>query len=145
MRASLHEETLHQERCARGVARNLAKIIYKLKNADKATFYTPIEARAMPATTSKSPEEREFAVDSGASMHMLSKKDLRSSELDTLRKSRTSHNGSNVQRRIANGKTPTPSLQGFTFVPLPPSKHPSPPPPHLTPSRGASRVTLPKP
>ena len=37
-----HEETLHQERCARRVASDLAKKIYKLKNADKATFYIPI-------------------------------------------------------------------------------------------------------
>ena len=79
---------MHQERCARGVARNLAKINFKLKNADKATFKTSIEARVVPAPTSKSPEEREFVVDSGASMHMLSKKDLSSSELDTLRRSR---------------------------------------------------------
>ena len=84
-----HEETLHQERCARRVARNLAKHIYKLKHADKATFYTSVEARAMPAPTSKRPEEPEFAVDSGASTHMLSKKDLSSNELDTLRSSRT--------------------------------------------------------
>ena len=35
-----HEETLHQERFARKAAWGLAKRIYKLKNADKATFYT---------------------------------------------------------------------------------------------------------
>ena len=39
------EETLHQERCARRVAWDLAKIIYKLKNAGKA--------KVMPAPTSK--------------------------------------------------------------------------------------------
>ena len=33
------------------------------------------------------PEEREFVVDSGASMHMISKKDLNDAELDTLTKS----------------------------------------------------------
>ena len=33
-----HEETVHQERCARRVAWDLAKNIHKLKNADKATF-----------------------------------------------------------------------------------------------------------
>ena len=33
------------------------------------------------------PEEREFFVDSGASMHMISKKDLSDAELDTLTKS----------------------------------------------------------
>ena len=37
----------------------------------------------------KEPEEREFAVDSGASMHMVSKKDLNSAELETIRTSRS--------------------------------------------------------
>ena len=58
------------------------------ENTDGAAFYYPIEARATPAPASKSPEEREFVVDSGASMHMLSKKDLSLAELETLRKSR---------------------------------------------------------
>ena len=40
----------------------------------------------MPASTLK-PEEREFVVDSGASMHMISKKDLSDAEMDTLTKS----------------------------------------------------------
>ena len=39
-----------------------------------------------PASTLK-PEEREFVVDSGASMHMISKKDLSDAEMDTLTKS----------------------------------------------------------
>ena len=46
------------------------------KNTDKATFHSPIEARAMPAPTSKNPEEREFVVDSRATKHMLSKKEM---------------------------------------------------------------------
>ena len=33
------------------------------------------------------PEEREFVVDSGASMHMTSRKDLSDAEMDTLTKS----------------------------------------------------------
>ena len=33
-----YEETLHQERCALRVAWDLAKDIYKIKNADKTTF-----------------------------------------------------------------------------------------------------------
>ena len=69
------DETLQPARCARGVAWDLAKNVYKLKNADKATYYSPIEARVMPAPTSKRPEEREFVVDPGASMHMMSKKE----------------------------------------------------------------------
>ena len=40
----------------------------------------------LPASTLK-PEEREFVVDSGASMHMISKKDLCDAEMDTLTKS----------------------------------------------------------
>ena len=73
-----HEETLHQERCARGAAWDLAKHNYKLKHSDNATFYTPFERRVMLAhIASKSPEEREFNVDSGASKHMMSKKRLK--------------------------------------------------------------------
>ena len=41
-----------------------------------------------PVLVSRNTEEDEFVVDSGASMHMLSGKDLSSDELDTLRRSR---------------------------------------------------------
>ena len=46
----------------------------------------PSENRCLPASTLK-PEEREFVVDSGASMHMISKKDLSNAEMDTFTKS----------------------------------------------------------
>ena len=39
----------------------------------------------MPATSTINPGEREFVVDSGASMHMVSKEDLNSAELETVR------------------------------------------------------------
>ena len=42
--------------------------------------------RCLTASTLK-PEEREFVVHSGASMHMISKKDLSDTEMDTLTKS----------------------------------------------------------
>ena len=85
-----HEETMHQERCARKAAWDLAKNIYKLKNSDKAAFYVPGEAKVMSApVASKRPEEREFAVDSGASVHMMSKKELSSGEMDIVKMSRT--------------------------------------------------------
>ena len=45
--------------------------------------------KVMPAPTSKRPEERKFEVDSGASLHMVSWKELSSEELDTVRRSRT--------------------------------------------------------
>ena len=77
----------------------LGENIYKLKNA---TFYSSVEAKAIQAPTSKSPEEREFVVDSGASMHMLSKKDLSSDELDILRRSRNTTVGV-----TANGEVQT--------------------------------------
>ena len=47
---------------------------------------SPSENGCLPASNLK-PEEREFVVDSGASMHMISKKDLSDAEMDTLTKS----------------------------------------------------------
>ena len=54
-----------------------------------ATFYFRAEEWVLPAASAKEPEEREFVVDSGASMHMVSKKDLNSAELETMRTSRS--------------------------------------------------------
>ena len=53
----------------------------------------------MSAPTSKRPEEREFAIDSGASVHMMSKKDSSSCELDTLRRSRKPNFCTNAYKR----------------------------------------------
>ena len=98
-----HEETLHHERCARKTAWDLAKKLYKLKNSNKATFNLPGEAKVMSTPiASKRPQEREFVVDSGASMHMMSKRELSSEELDTLRRSRT-----HAAARTANGESHT--------------------------------------
>ena len=76
------EETLHQERCARRIARDLATIITNSRMRTKLRFIV-VEARPMLAPTSKRSEERKFVVDSGASMHMMSKRELSSDELDT--------------------------------------------------------------
>ena len=84
-----HGETETQQRCARSKAWNLAKNIYKLSEEDKATFYFPAEGWVLPAASTKEPEEREFVVDSGASMHVLSKRDLNSAELETMRTSKS--------------------------------------------------------
>ena len=84
-----HEETGRQQRCARSKAWNLAKNIFKVKEKDKAAFHFPAEEWVLPSASTKEPEEREFAVDSGASMHMVSKKDLNSAELETMRTSRS--------------------------------------------------------
>ena len=80
------EETEWQEQGAREAAWKLAKNVFKLKEHDRAAFFSPSENRCLPASTFK-PEEREFVVDSGASMHMISKKDLSDAEMDTLTKS----------------------------------------------------------
>ena len=80
------EETEWQERWAREAAWKMAKSVLKLKEKNKATFFSPSENRCLPASNLK-PEEREFVVDSGASMHMISKKDFSDAEMDTLTKS----------------------------------------------------------
>ena len=71
-----HEETERQQRCARNKARNLAKNIYKLKEKDQVTFYSPAEERVLPAASTKEPEERKCVVDSGASVRLVSEKRL---------------------------------------------------------------------
>ena len=58
----------------------------EIKGENKTAFVSPSENRCLPASNFK-PEEREFVVDSGASMHMISKEDLNSAEMDTLTKS----------------------------------------------------------
>ena len=81
------EETEWQERCAREAAWRLAKRVFKLKEQQRAAFFSPSENRCLPAPSTLKPEEREFVVDSRASMHMISKKNLNSVEMDTLTKS----------------------------------------------------------
>ena len=80
------EETEWQERWAREAAWRLAKSMLKLKEHQRATFFSPSENRCLFASILKL-EEREFVVDSRASMHMISKKDLNDAEMDTLTKS----------------------------------------------------------
>ena len=80
------EETEWQELGAREAAWKLAKSVFKLKEHERAAFFSSPENRCHLASTLK-PDEREFVVDSGASMHMISKKDLREAEMDTLTKS----------------------------------------------------------
>ena len=58
----------------------------------------------MEAASTIKPEEREFVVDSGASLHMVSKRDLNSAELETMRISKnpttvmTARRGANKRR-----------------------------------------------
>ena len=77
------KETEWQEQGAREAAWKLAKSVLKLKEHERAIFFSPSENRCLPASTLKP----EFVVDSGASMHMISKKDLSNAEMDTVTKS----------------------------------------------------------
>ena len=95
------EETEWQELCAREAAWRLAKSILKLKEKYKTAFFSLSENWCLPAST-LGPEERELVVDSGASMHMISKKDLSDAEMDTLTKS-----CSPTIVITANGEVPT--------------------------------------
>ena len=73
------QETEWQEQGAREAAWRLAKSVLELMEKNKAAFFSPSENRCLLASNLKL-EEREFAVDSEASMHMISKKDLNSAE-----------------------------------------------------------------
>ena len=64
------DETERQERCARGDAWSLAKNMYKLKETDKTSFFSPTNEWSLPAPSTIKPKERQIAVDFGASMHM---------------------------------------------------------------------------
>ena len=80
------EETEWQEQGAREAVWKLAKNVLTMKEHERATFFSPSENRCLLASNLK-PEERKFVVDSGASVHMISKKDLSKAEMDTLTKS----------------------------------------------------------
>ena len=89
------------EQGAREAAWKLAKNVFKLKEHERAIFFSASENRCLPASTLK-PEEREFVVDSEASMHMISKKDLSEAEMDTLTKLCSPTIVINCQWRSAN-------------------------------------------
>ena len=95
------EETEWQEQSAREAAWKLAKRVLKLKEHQRAAFFSPSENWCLPASN-LTPEEREFVVDSGASMHMISKKDLSDPGVDTLTKSCSPNDSHNRQWRSAN-------------------------------------------
>ena len=82
------EETVWHEHWAREPAWKLAKKILKLKEKHKAAFFSPTEKWCLHSPSKIKLEEREFVVDSGASMHMISRKDMNSAELETVRISR---------------------------------------------------------
>ena len=61
------------------------RIFVSFIETDNTTFFSPTNDWCLPAPSVIIPEEREFVVDSSASMHMVSRKDLNSAELETVR------------------------------------------------------------
>ena len=61
----------------------------KIKGENKTAFFSSSENWCLPAPSTLRPEEREIVEDSGASMHMISKKVLHSAELETVTTSRS--------------------------------------------------------
>ena len=96
------EETERQERCAREAAWRLAKSILKFKEKHKTGFFSPSENWCLPAPSNLKPVEREFVVNSEASMLMISKKDLNSAEMNSLTKSSSPTDSHNSQWRSAD-------------------------------------------
>ena len=80
------DETEWQEQGDREAAWKLAKSVLHFKGARKSNILFTFRKLVFACINFK-PEEREFVVDAGASMHMISKKDLSDAEMDTLTKS----------------------------------------------------------
>ena len=86
-RAVLRQANIQENKCP-----SLNKIQVKLPHqhslfamkleTEKATFYSLSDGWGLLAASTIKPEEREFVVDSGASRHIVSRKDLHSAELD---------------------------------------------------------------
>ena len=80
------EETEWQEQGAREAAWKLAQSVLKLKEHQRAAFFSSPENRCLPASTLK-PEERELLSTAVRQCICSAKKDLSDAEMDTLAKS----------------------------------------------------------
>ena len=72
------------------------RVYHKSKEHERATFFSPSRNRCLLASNLKQ-EEREFVVDSGALMHMISIQDLSNAEMDTFDDVQKSYDGHNSQ------------------------------------------------
>ena len=95
------------------------KNIYKLNENDKAAFYSPAEEWVLLFASTKKPEEREFVADSGASMHIVSKRDLNSAELETMRTSSSPTTVMTANGEVQEKKTRQFFLSGSTVRIMP--------------------------
>ena len=93
LRISLRKRQKRQERCARGDAWRMAKNFPKLNEKNNATFSSPTEAWCLQAPSVIKQEERELVVDSGASMHILNRKNLNSADFENSARFQKPYNG----------------------------------------------------
>ena len=93
-----HGETERQQRCARSKACSLAKIFTSSKKNTRLHSTFPRRNGYSRLSRQKEPEEREFVVDSGASVHMVSKNDLHFAEHEEIEEF---EDGDDGQRRGA--------------------------------------------
>ena len=87
-----------------------------LKEKDKTAFYSASVEWVMPVASKKEPEEREFVVDSGASMQVVSEKDLNSAVLETIEDIEESYDGDDGQRRGVNQRRRHGVCQGIGLI-----------------------------
>ena len=80
----------------------MPKIFTSSKKKDKTSFYSSADEWILPAAPTIKPKEREFVADSKASMHVVSRKDLVSAKLETVRISKNPTTVVNCQWRGAN-------------------------------------------
>ena len=105
------EDTDRQERCSHGDVWKLAKNVYKLKET-----FSPSDEWSLPAASTIKPEEREFVVDSGTSMHMVSRKDLNSARLETVKVCKNPTTVAYSQRRGAHKRRGNSVCQRIGFI-----------------------------
>ena len=82
------EETLHQEGRAREAGRDLAKKKQAQEFGQNYVLYSK-RKRLCCCLLQRDQRSAKFSVDSGASMHMMSKRELSSEEMDTVKRSTT--------------------------------------------------------
>ena len=82
----------------------------------KATFFSPTDEWSLPAASTIKPEEREFVVDSRASMHMASRKDLDSADLETVRVSTSPTTVVTANGEVLTKEEPTLYVKGIGLI-----------------------------
>ena len=110
------EETEWQERSVREAAWRLTKKILKLKGKHISTFLSPPEKCCLLSSSKIEPKEREFAVYPGASIHMISRKDLNSAELKIVRTSKSATTMITANREVQTHEETLVYVKEFEYI-----------------------------